>query len=348
MKKMILSLLVLGMANTLLAQNDEKQAPFQVKPLTGETVKDIEVETSGGNISVENIAGQQSRVEVYIWPSNRNKNANVSKEEIQKRLDEYYDLKIGVVNNKLSAIAKSKSGRWDSKTALSISFKIYVPGNVSTDLTTSGGNIRLTDLSGSQKITTSGGNLVINKVKGKLKGITSGGNIDVADSHDNIELVTSGGNVDAKNCTGDLKLVTSGGNIDLHDLNGNIEATTSGGDVDANEIGGDLEAHTSGGNIDLLNLSCNVTTATSGGNIKVVMKDPKSFVKIHNSAGSISLQLPSGKGYDLDLNADKIKTDNLANFSGKTTDDEINGKLNGGGTKVTLDAGSGRINLTLK
>jgi len=58
--------------------------------------------------------------------------------------------------------------------------------------------------------------------------------------------------------------------------------------------------------------------------------------------------LPAGKGYDLDLSADKIKTDALVNFNGKVEDDELKGTLNGGGTKVTANAGGSKIVLTFK
>ena len=71
-------------------------------------------------------------------------------------------------------------------------------------------------------------------------------------------------------------------------------------------------------------------------------------MKISNSAGNIVLELPKGKGMDLDLSGDRIKTDHLDNFNGKINDDEVNGKLNGGGVLVRVDAGSGRIYLGLK
>jgi hypothetical protein len=47
---------------------------------------------------------------------------------------------------------------------LSISFKVFVPKNTSTDLSTSGGSISLTNLTGEQKFSTSGGSLNIDNV----------------------------------------------------------------------------------------------------------------------------------------------------------------------------------------
>lgn len=76
----------------------------------------------------------------------------MTKEEIQKRLDEDYDLTIAESDNKLVATAKSKqeNRKWDWKKHLNISFKAFVPQNVSTDLTTSGGNITLSNIAGNR------------------------------------------------------------------------------------------------------------------------------------------------------------------------------------------------------
>ena len=77
------------------------------------------------------------------------------------------------------------------------------------------------------------------------------------------------------------------------------------------------------------------------------MNSLKDFVRINNSGGNINLRIPN-KSMDLKLNGGKIKTDKLNNFSGSVDDEEIKGKLNGGGIPVTVDAGSGRITLTLQ
>ena len=43
-----------------------------------------------------------------------------------------------------------------------------------------------------------------------------------------------------------------------------------------------------------------------------------------------------------------VKVAGRANFSGSVEDDEIDGKLNGGGIPITVRAGSGRIDMTMK
>jgi DUF4097 and DUF4098 domain-containing protein YvlB len=334
MKKLLLIVLISGTTIIAAAQN-----AFLTKPLSGQLVKQIEAQTAGGNIWVESVADAEARIEVFVRESGGNK----SREEIQQKLEEFYDLKIVVQDNKLTAIAKSKKQNMSWRNSLSISFKIFTNKNVSTHLVTSGGDIDIKALAGDQQFTTSGGSLTIDNVKGKLKGLTSGGNIRVSNAGDDIDLATSGGNVEASNCSGNILLSTSGGDVTLANLTGTIDATTSGGHVKANDITGDLTASTSGGNITLLGLSGDLSAGTSGGNIKIVMKAPGKFIKLKNSGGNITLELPAGKGYDFDLSANKIKTDNLTNFSGKIEDDEMKGSINGGGTLVTAKGGDGKI-----
>ncbi|MDQ3846574.1 MAG: DUF4097 domain-containing protein [Bacteroidota bacterium] len=345
--KHTLLLLLLGCYTVLVqAQDKSGKEPYMTKPLSNDAIKNVEVQTSGGGISVAGVSASSARIEVYIQ-SNRG-NENLSKEEIQRRLDADYNLDISMASNKLTAIAKPKEKNMDWKKALNISFKVFVPQAVSTNLSTSGGSISLENLSGSQDFSTSGGSLNIANVTGKVKGRTSGGNIQVSDSKDDIDLNTSGGSIDASNCIGNIKLHTSGGSLQIAGLKGKVEAQTSGGSVGGRNIEGELAAHTSGGNVKLSDLSCSLETSTSGGHIDVAIKDLGKYVTISNSGGNIDLQLPRSKGVDLKLHGGKIKTDTLNNFSGSVDEDEIEGKLNGGGMPVTVRAGSGRINLSLK
>jgi len=346
MKKYYLFFLFATLQISVIAQFKSDKEPLITKLLSNEPVKNVEVQTSGGSISVSGVADSEARVEVYVSPNN-NKN-DLSKEEIQKRLTEKYDLTISVANNKLTATAKSKERITDWRKALNISFRVFVPKNISTDLTTSGGSISLANVSGDLQFSTSGGSLNVDNVSGKVDGRTSGGSINLENSKDDIELTTSGGSISAKNCDGKLRLSTSGGSLDLKDLKGTIKATTSGGSVMGRNVEGELIAHTSGGSIHLNDLSCSLETSTSGGNIDVSIKQLGKYIKISNSSGNIDLELPKGKGVDLDLSADKIKTDHLDNFNGKIDDDEVNGKLNGGGVPIRVNAGSGRISIALK
>ena len=100
MKKFFLLTFITALSFSVIAQNKE---PYMTKSLSSESVKSTEVQTSGGSISVTGVnSAAETKVEVYI-NGNNGKN-EISKEEIQKRLEQY-DLTVSVSNNKLTAIA---------------------------------------------------------------------------------------------------------------------------------------------------------------------------------------------------------------------------------------------------
>jgi hypothetical protein len=338
-------LLTLSATIIVNGQSGERGTPYMTKSLASESIKDIVAKTSGGYINVEGGYATDARVEVYITSNN---GRELSKEDIQERLADY-ELSVSASAGKLTAIAKAKSRITNWRRALSISFKIFVPQNVSTDLSTSGGSISLNNLSGTEDFSTSGGSLTVQKISGKITGETSGGSINVSDSKDDIDLETSGGSIDASDCLGKIKLNTSGGSLTLRNLNGDVKATTSGGSVDAKNILGELNTHTSGGSMSLRAMACSLEASTSGGNIEAEITEIGKYVRLSNSGGKIDLEIPKNKGYDLKVYGDKINNDfTLEKFSGTIKEDKIEGTVNGGGIPVTVDAGGGRVYLSFR
>ena len=330
---------------TSTAQTYNSDEPYMTKSFANATVKNVEVNTSGGSITVMGSNPSETRVEVYIYGNNDRK---LTRDEIQQLINENYELTVALNGDKIVAKAKQKNRNISWKKSISISFRVYAPKAVSTDLETSGGSIKLSDLSGNQKFSTSGGSLKVDNLSGKIDGNTSGGSINVSNSHNDIRLSTSGGSIDASNCDGNIKLETSGGSLRLDDLNGTITANTSGGSIKANGIQGSLSTHTSGGSVRLENLSCSVDASTSGGSMDVEIVKLGEYVRLGNSGGNIDLTLPKGSGLNLRLSGNKVNTVSLTNFSGSVEDDNVNGTMNGGGTDVTVRAGSGKINLSLQ
>ena len=344
MRKYLLTLAIIALAVVANAQSKAEKEPYLTRSLSADAIKNVEAKTSGGSISVTGVAPSEARIEVYVSGNN---NQQLSKEEIRQRLDELYSLHISVAGNKLTATSRAKEKIRDWKSALNIAYKIYVPQAISTDLATSGGSIHLTNLAGAQFFSTSGGSLHLKTISGKMEGRTSGGSIQLEDSRDDIDLQTSGGSIHAKNSSGNIRLQTSGGSLDLEQLKGTIKASTSGGSVNGNNIEGELVAHTSGGNVKLSDMMSSLETSTSGGNISVSFTKMGKYVKVNNPAGNVSITLPAGNGLDLDLSGD-ISNTSFSNFSGKIDDNEVRGKLNGGGIPVTVHAGSGKIRLDIK
>ncbi len=325
---------------------DWNKTPYETKSLANDAVTSVFVNTSGGSITVSGAAGEAPRVEMYVHGNN---NQELSSDDIKKRLDEDYDIKVVVSDHEVHATAKRKHEggfNWNWRKQLSISFKVYVPMHVATQLNTSGGSIHLDNLAGDEKFSTSGGSLHVDHLTGLIKGETSGGSIDVSNSGDNISLETSGGSIHANGCNGKIKLETSGGSLHLEDLKGAITANTSGGSIQANNIEGELITGTSGGSVNLTQLSCSLDASTSGGSMHVDLLHVGKYVKLDVSGGHIDLKLPSKQGLDLSFAANKInKPSNTETFKGKWEKDNVKGSINGGGIPVKVDA-SGHLDVS--
>ncbi|HEY4207021.1 MAG TPA: DUF4097 family beta strand repeat-containing protein [Puia sp.] len=343
--KKIWFLLVFGLpVVAVYAQGDRE--PYLQKSFARGAVHELETQTSGGNISVAGSTTGEARVEVYVQGNNGR--WNLSKEEIQKRLDEQYDLTVELQGNKLVAIAKSKKNfNWNNH-GVSVSFRIFTPVEVSSHVRTSGGNLSLKNLTGNEDFRTSGGNIDAEHLAGTIVGRTSGGNVSISDSRNDIDLQTSGGNMDAKNCEGKVQLETSGGNVGLRAVKGSIRATTSGGQVGGGQIGGELYAHTSGGNIDFSDVDASLEASTSGGNIHVNFLSPGKYVNLSNSSGDITVQLPGNQGMDLRINAERVHVTAMNNFRGDQDEKHIRGTVNGGGIPVKVDGSGGSVHVSFK
>ena len=344
--RIIFSCLLIATGLLANAQNSDKGLLYLSKPLSSDAINQVDAKTSGGGIQVTGVSPSEARIEVYVNGNGRHN--SYTKAEVDKIIAEDYDFSVTVSGNKLTASSRTKRNYNNRDNQISISYKIYVPVACATHLNTSGGGISISNLTGEQHFYTSGGGLEVKGLTGKIYGRTSGGGIEVSDSKEDIDLETSGGGIEAKHCSGQIHLNTSGGSIELTELSGNIRATTSGGSIDAEKITGEFNTNTSGGNISLTGISGSLEASTSGGNIDVQVTETGKYVRLRNSGGSVHLEVPKGKGLDLDIHGDRIKTEGLNNFSGSLEKQSITGTVNGGGTPVDINAGSGGVTLAIK
>lgn len=282
--------------------------PYRIETFDITTPGDLNVETSGGHITVKGSSNNSVRVEMYVRKNGR----NLLPED--NDLDDW-DIDISQSGSSVQAVAKRRgSSGWNifgKNNGLSISFVVYTPREMSTDLNTSGGHIEARGLSGNQKVSTSGGHLQLTNLKGTIDARTSGGHVEIADVQGDVDARTSGGHIDVRNSEGNLKVKTSGGHIDLADISGSVEARTSGGSISA-----DLD--------------------TIG-----------QFVELRTSGGNVEIRVPENIGLDLNLEGSYVST-NLQNFSGEVDRDEVHGKLNGGGPKISARTSGGTVSLSFK
>ena len=332
------------LSSTVFAQKAEEK-PYMTKSFPAASVSSLEVQTSGGGITVTGQGGE-ARVEVYIKPNGwSNKEEALSKAEIEERLKKYV-LEVKQEGSKIIATAKQKSNNWsDYKKGLSIGFKVFVPEKITTDLSTSGGGISLKNLNGKQRFGTSGGGISLYDVRGDIKGETSGGGITLSNCADKIDLSTSGGGIKASNSDGQIHLSTSGGGISLDNLSGKIDASTSGGGVNASGIKGELITSSSGGSISVKDMDGSLSASTSGGGVSVSMKNMGKYLSLSTTAGNVRVSMPLNIGMTLDIEGNKVTMPKMAKFDGTIEKDHVEGKMNGGGIPVKIEAVSGNITI---
>jgi DUF4097 and DUF4098 domain-containing protein YvlB len=291
-------------AKGVLFQQDE---PYQIETFDVNGPGTMDVKTSGGHIQVEGSSSNTVRVEMYVRKNGR----NLLPEDTNL---EDWDIDISQSGNSVKAIAKREGRNWSlfgGNDNVSISFVVFTPREMSTNLNTSGGHIEIQGLSGNQDISTSGGHLNLANLQGTIEARTSGGHIDITDIQGDVEARTSGGHIDVRNSEGNLKVRTSGGHIKLADVSGAVEASTSGGGISADFI------------------------------------SVGKFVDLRTSGGNVDIRVPGNIGLDLNLRGSYVST-SLQNFSGEIDRDEVEGQLNGGGPKISARTSGGTVSLSFK
>jgi DUF4097 and DUF4098 domain-containing protein YvlB len=214
---------------------------------------------------------------------------------------------------------------WDD---FEVQWNIRVPARYNVVLETSGGSINLADIGGTVDARTSGGSIETGRLGGETMLRTSGGSIRIDGALAKVDARTSGGSIRVGDTSGPIDVRTSGGSISLARVRGSVFAHTSGGSITIEEASGSVDASTSGGSI-----KAQLSGALNGDS------------KLATSGGGITLSVAPSVAFDLDARASGggVSSDVPVTVQGKMDDDELRGKVNGGGPTLTLRTSGGGI-----
>lgn len=152
------------------------------------------------------------------------------------------------------------------------------------------------------------------------------------------------GDVHVKDVGVNAKLSTGSGNIEAEGMSGNVSLDTGSGDITARQSGGgEVKAQTGSGNIHLQNVDGALKAGTGSGNIEVSGK-PSSAWKLGTGSGDVTVGV-GGSAFTLDASSGsgEIKTDVPLIVEGSLNRHHVIGKVNGGGPTVRVETGSGSI-----
>ncbi len=223
---------------------------------------------------------------------------------------------------------------------------------------TAGGGITLGNLGARAEVRTAGGSIHIGNVRGDATLETSGGGIQVGQVDGTLRAETAGGDVVIAGATGQVVAQTAGGQIQVGPSGGNVRAETAGGSIRLRGARGRVVAETAGGSIDLLQIGAGVRASTSGGRILAQFEaTAKTFAasQLEASMGDVYVYLPGGLPLTIDAAIDAaaghhIVTDFPLNILGDKQDFSErtisgHGTLNGGGEVLRIRTVGGNIEI---
>lgn len=169
-----------------------------------------------------------------------------------------------------------------------------------------------------------------------LQAKTSDGNVTLAGLKGELSLTTGDGNVTIDHVSGALHLKSGDGHVSISDAEGAIDARTSDASLTVDGLFHAVALHTSDGKLDLnLRQGTALTEASS----------------IQSSDGSVTLRVPQNFAADLDVHTSDGHVDCALPLTmdqyhtGGRDGHELHGKLNGGGTPLSIHTSDGNVKI---
>jgi DUF4097 and DUF4098 domain-containing protein YvlB len=147
-----------------------------------------------------------------------------------------------------------------------------------------------------------------------------------------VDLRTGDGKIEVTGLKGEMELRTGDGSEHIDNVDGRLHATTGDGHIEASGRFDELELKTGDGRVEV--------RAASGSSLS-------SGWRLETGDGSVSLEVPAELAADVDLhtNDGHIDLDMPISTQGTLRQNEVRGKLNGGGNPLTIHTGDGSIHL---
>lgn len=161
---------------------------------------------------------------------------------------------------------------------------------------------------------------------------TSDGSIDVANLAGHVDLHSGDGSLTANAVKGVMKLKTSDGSITGEDIDGSLDAASGDGSIHLNGRFDELKLKTGDGSV--------TATVQSGSKID-------SGWSIVSGDGSVEVTLPKDLKADIDASSGDghVSSDIPLVVQGNFSKSKVHGKLNGGGSTLSIHTGDGSIRL---
>jgi DUF4097 and DUF4098 domain-containing protein YvlB len=147
-----------------------------------------------------------------------------------------------------------------------------------------------------------------------------------------VDLRTGDGKINLGNFKGEMQVRSGDGSQELDGVDGKLRATAGDGRIRANGRFDELELKTGDGHLE--------ARATAGSTLGTGWR-------LESGDGAVTLEIPQDLSADVDLHTGDghIDLDMPVTTVGKIRENEVHGKLNGGGNLLVIRTGDGSIRL---
>ncbi len=251
---------------------------------------------------------------------------------------------------KVTVTSKSKSGA----VTLYADFRIQLPAGVGAAVDNAVGNIRASGVDGPFSADTGSGSITAADGAGRFSADTGSGDVAVSDHRGDVSVDTGSGDVMLARVTGSVETDTGSGDVEMEDVEGEtIEADTGSGEVRLSRVRGEISADTGSGGVEGRDVVAtgrlNADTGSGGISFQGDFSEVDSIsldagsggVTLEGALPPLDLEISTGsRGIDVDLPGLEI-------IEQDKDEEYLEARYLGGGVRVSIDTGSGRVRIGL-
>jgi hypothetical protein len=236
---------------------------------------------------------------------------------------------------------------FDGKNSGYVDYHILVPEKIELNVSSTSGDVIISDISGGVEVNVTSGDLWIKRIKGHLDLETTSGDVEISAIEGGIVASGTSSNIEIFDIKGDANLSSTSGDISAEDMVGSIQIDNTSGDVSLKEMEGNIKVNTASGDVMIVQKEGDLRLESSSGDVEVKTKIfPQYKYYVETSSGYIRLLLPQDSNAEVELETSSGSLDCKLPLSvSGVSRNLLKGKLGQGGPKINLISTSGEIEL---